>query len=328
MGTGAENDPEKTLRRVSRLHEGQGIEAGRSSLPSFTDCHIHIQPWWTLPADTRRTMALGHPNFDEMEALAQDPDKFLRFLDDQGCARACIINYVSPDVMGFTQDVNDFVAQFCRANPGRLIPFGSVHPLHCRSVELELNRLYEDLGIRCLKIHPPHQLFQVNDYRFGLKPLEDLYRLAQDKKMVIMIHTGTSIFPRARNIYADPTPLDDVGVDFPELRIIIAHGGRPLYTRQVFFLMRRFPQFYLDISGIPPRALLSEDYFPRLPEISDRVLFGSDFPGPFIPGVRANAESVWSLPISETHLRNILCHTADRLFANIAGEQEESSGRR
>jgi predicted TIM-barrel fold metal-dependent hydrolase len=136
--------------------------------------------------------------------------------------------------------------------------------------------------------------------------------------MIIMIHTGTSIFPRARNTFADPTPLDDVGVDFPDLKIIIAHGGRPLYARQAFFLLRRFPQFYLDISGIPPRALLSAGYFPRLADISDRVLFGSDFPGPLIPGIRANAESVWALPLSEPDRRNILCYTADRLFGTAS----------
>jgi hypothetical protein len=300
--------------------QGEREEArSESALPRFTDCHVHIQPWWTLPEDTRRTMALGHPNFEEYERMARDPDRFLAFLDSEGCHRACIINYVSPDVMGFREDVNDFVAKFCAADRNRLIPFGSVHPLHCKSVEDEMKRLTEDLGIRCLKIHPPHQLFQVNDYRRGLKGLESLYRMAQEKKMVIMVHTGTSIFPRARNTYANPLPLDDVGVDFPELRVIIAHGGRPFYAPEAFFLLRRFPQFYLDISGIPPKMLLTEGYFPRLSAISDRVLFGSDFPGPMVPGIRKNAEAIWNLPLTETIRRNILCENAERLFREILG---------
>lgn len=289
----------------------------KGSLPRFTDCHIHIQPWWTLPEDTRKTMALGHRDFAQYERMARDPDAFVSFLDAEGCMRAGIINYVSPDVMGFHADVNDFVAQFCRADPRRLIPFGSVHPLHCRSVPDEMARLHDELGIRCLKIHPPHQLYKVNDYRAGLKPLEELYTFAQEKKMIIMVHTGTSIFPRARNIYADPLPLDDVGVDFPELRIILAHGGRPLFTREAFFLLRRFPQFYLDISGIPPKLLLSEAYFPHLPTIADRVLFGSDFPGPMIPGIRANAQAVWDLDLPEHILHKILVDNANLLFKDL-----------
>ena len=42
-----------------------------------------------------------------------------------------------------------------------------------------------------------------------------------------MIHTGTSIFPGARSRAGEPIAVDDVAVDFPELTIVIAHGGRP-----------------------------------------------------------------------------------------------------
>ena len=76
-----------------------------------------------------------------------------------------------------------------------------------------------------------------------------------------MFHTGTSIFPGARNKYGDPIYIDDVAVDFPKLKILLAHGGRPLWMDTAFFLMRRHPNVYLDISGIPPKTLLK--YFPR-----------------------------------------------------------------
>jgi predicted TIM-barrel fold metal-dependent hydrolase len=41
-----------------------------------------------------------------------------------------------------------------------------------------------------------------------------------------MFHAGTSIFPGARNKCGDPIHVDDVAVDFPELKIVLAHGGR------------------------------------------------------------------------------------------------------
>ena len=37
-----------------------------------------------------------------------------------------------------------------------------------------------------------------------------------------------------------------------------------------FFLIRRHPNVYLDISGIPPKTLLQ--YFPRLEEIAHKTL--------------------------------------------------------
>ena len=63
--------------------------------------------------------------------------------------------------------------------------------------------------------------------------------------------------------------VDDVAVDFPDLTLILAHGGRPLWMDQAFFLVRRFPKVHMDVSGIPPKALLT--YFPRLAEIAATV---------------------------------------------------------
>jgi len=119
-----------------------------------------------------------------------------------------------------------------------------------------------------------------------------------------MIHTGTSVFPGARNVHADPLPADDVAVDFPRLTLILAHAGRPLWSHVAFFLARRHPNVLLDLSGIPPRKLLEE--LPRLPEIADRCLWGSDWPGPGVPGLRRNVEQFLSLPIPEEARRAIL----------------------
>jgi predicted TIM-barrel fold metal-dependent hydrolase len=119
-----------------------------------------------------------------------------------------------------------------------------------------------------IKIHPPHQLLFPNDYMNGVKELELIYRAAEAHEIPVMFHTGTSIFAGARNRYGDPIFIDDVAVDFPKLKIILAHGGRPLWMKTAFFLMRRHPNVFMDISGIPPKALLK--YFPRLEEIATR----------------------------------------------------------
>jgi predicted TIM-barrel fold metal-dependent hydrolase len=175
----------------------------------------------------------------------------------------------------------------------------------------EVDRL-KAIGIRGLKVHPSHQLFAPNAYRDGLGPLAALYERAQANALPVMIHTGTSIFPGARNLYAQPMLVDDVAVDYPELVIILAHGGRPLWMEEAFFLVRRHKNMYMDISGIPPQKLMQ--YFPRIEEIADKVLFGTDWPGPGVPGVRGNIEKFRALPISETAQRKILYENAARLF--------------
>ena len=78
-----------------------------------------------------------------------------------------------------------------------------------------------------------------------------LVRLAGEAKRPVFIHTGTSIFPGARNVYADPMACDDVAVDFPETTIVLCHAGRPLWYDTAFFLLRRHPNVMLDISSRP-----------------------------------------------------------------------------
>jgi uncharacterized protein len=65
---------------------------------------------------------------------------------------------------------------------------------------------------------------------------------------------------------------------------------------------------YLDISGIPPKTLLQ--YFPRLEEIADKTLFGTDWPGPGVPDIKNNLDDFRSLPLSEPAQQQILSKTA------------------
>ena len=159
-----------------------------------------------------------------------------------------------------------------------------------------------------IKIHPPHQLLYANDYLNGVKELETIYRTAEANGIPVMVHTGTSIFPAARNKYGDPIYLDDVAVDFPKLRILMAHGGRPIWMNTAFFLLRRHRNVHLDISGIPPKLLLT--YFPRLKEIAQKTLFGTDWPSPGIPDIKQNLDQFRELDLPEDVKQRILSGTA------------------
>src|ERR1035441_4392424 len=202
----------------------------------ITDCHIHIQPMELFNPEALALMKKSRKDFDQVAGYCGSPKAFLKYLDRIGIDRAVLINYVAPEVIGFTPAVNEFIANYVKEDPKRLIPCG-------------------------------------------------------------MVHTGTSIFPGARNKYGDPMYVDDVAVDFPRLKILLAHGGRPLWMDTAFFLVRRHRNVYLDISGIPPKTLLQ--YFPRLEEIASKTLFGTDWPGPGVPEIKQNLEEFKALPIHE-----------------------------
>jgi uncharacterized protein len=88
----------------------------------------------------------------------------------------------------------------------------------------------------------------------------------------------------------------------------MAHGGRPLWMETAFFLLRRHPNVFLDISGIPPKTLLK--YFPRLEEIAHKTLFGTDWPSPGVREIKSNLDDFMALPLREETRQQILCRTA------------------
>jgi len=268
-----------------------------------SDAHIHVQPWWQVRPEMLEAIVGGRPDRDELQKIMKSPAQLLRRLDADGISRAMLVNYPSPELFGFDHTVNDYVAEYCREAPDRLIPMGGVHPRFADDAAAEVRRV-AGLGVRALKIHPPHMGFAPNAYLDGLDGLRAVYEEAQRLSLPVMIHTGTSIFPGARSRHGEPMAADDVAVDFPELRVILAHGGRPLWMDQAFFLVRRFPNVHMDVSGIPPKALLR--YFPRLAEVADKVLFGSDWPSPGVASMARNRADFEALDLPKPAREKIL----------------------
>jgi predicted TIM-barrel fold metal-dependent hydrolase len=277
-----------------------------------TDFHIHIQPWRDLKPAVAEVMKRGkEKHFDFLLAIMDDPAMLLALMDEQRIHRVGMVNYPSPDLMGFTDSTNEFAARYAEAAPDRLLPYGGVHPLFTTNAVRDVEYLVE-LGIRVLKIHPPHQRVAANAYTDGLDSLADIYRTCEEQGLPVMVHTGTSIFPGARSKYGNPMELDDVAIDFPDLQIVMAHGGRPLYMEEAFFILRRHPNVWLDLSGIPPLRLL--EYFPRVEELTSRVLWGTDWPSPGVASMRGNVDQFLGINASIAFKRAALQDNSVRLL--------------
>ena len=276
-----------------------------------TDAHIHVQPWWELKPAVLEVMTRGREDVAELQQIMKSPTHLLRRMDADGIDRAVLVNYPSPDLMGFTHRVNEYVAQYCEAAPDRLIPMGGVHPRFTEDGAAEVRKAAE-AGVRALKIHPPHMAVEANAYLHGLDALRAIYEEAERLALPVMIHTGPSIFPGARSRNGEPMAVDDVAVDFPGLKIVIAHGGRPLWMEQAFFLVRRFPNVYMDVSSIPPKAILR--YFPRLAEVADKVLYGSDWPAPGVRSMADNLRDFRALDLPAAALQKMLDTNARAVF--------------
>lgn len=279
-----------------------------------TDCHVHINPVWEMTPAARATISGHHQDFSAIEKYLREPREFLAYMDRCGVERSVLINYVSPEVVGYSEKANDFSIDYARADPDRLVAVGSVLP----RLQPDAGKKVRELaarGLRGVKLHPPHQLFAPNSYapdQGGDRNLASLYEACQELKLPIIFHTGTSIFPGARNRYAEPLLIEDVAVDYPDLTLVLAHGGRPFWTEQAMFLARRFRHVYLEISGVPPDKLLQ--YFPDLERLAPKALFGSDWPGPGVKDVAKNLEQFRACGLTRGAVETILTRNPDAVF--------------
>ena len=156
--------------------------------------------------------------------------RFEEFLAGEGVDFACVLAELNEMTVGVC--TNGQVRDFCRGRP-RLIPFCDVNPyLFARPAE-ELKRLVEEDGFRGLKLYPTYQQYFLNAPR-----IYPVYAMAQRLEIPVLIHTGSSIFSGTRLKYGDPLHLDDVAVDFPDLKLVMAHSGRGFWYDRAFFMSR------------------------------------------------------------------------------------------
>src|SRR2546425_5416367 len=158
------------------MNQGEPWEIALDHPLRITDVHIHVQPWRELKPHVLEVLWRGkEAHRDFLVRLMDDPPTLLEAMDRAGVWRVGLVNYPSPDVMGFTDATNTFAANYARANPERLLPYGGGHPRFTREPAGDVDRLV-DLGIRLGKIPPPPQGFAAHAHTDRPGALGPVYR--------------------------------------------------------------------------------------------------------------------------------------------------------
>lgn len=300
------------------------------------DGHVHVNRF-DLMAPGPRSVIAHNPTFPLMERFMRDPDAFLAHLDAEGVWQAWLVNYCARQVMGYGWEVNPWVAGYVQADPRRLVAVGGYDPREdggrdaggaVRHGAAAVDALRE-LGIRALKVHPVHQHLRPDAHRDGTVAggrLRAAYARAEELRLPVIVHTGTSVFPGADNALGDVAPIDAVCADFPDLPVILAHGGRPDRCAAALDLVARHPDAWLDLSSLPPKRIPAwfGDLGRAFPDgrggtvtLAHRTLWGSDWPGPKVPGMGANAAAFVALGFSADAQGRVLHDNAVGLLAAV-----------
>ena len=118
----------------------------------------------------------------------------------------------------------------------------------CVGVSAQPNVTLIEDGLRsgrygCIKIY----LGYVHQFAYD-KNYEPAYALAEKYDVPVVFHTGDTDSTRAKLKFADPLTIDEVAVDHPKVRFVIAHCGNP-WIESAAEVAYKNPNVYLDGSA-------------------------------------------------------------------------------
>jgi hypothetical protein len=244
-----------------------------------------------------------NPDAEDLHLSIEDPKWLRDFLIGEGVTYAVILAEHAPATSAYCP--SEWVADYCK-DIEIFIPFACLNPLMDSEPARKLVFYVKELGMKGLKLLPSYCFYFPND-----PIMYPVYKRAEELKIPVIFHTGSSDIGGTKLKYADPLLLDDVATDFPELTIVMAHSGRGFWYDRAFFLSRHHKNVFMDITGLPPKNLLK--YFPELERNSEKVIFGSDWPG--VPkGIKGNIEGICDLPLKDSTVENILYKNSERIL--------------
>jgi predicted TIM-barrel fold metal-dependent hydrolase len=214
---------------------------------------------------------------------------------------------------------NDEVAGFVREHPERLLGIASVDLQRPMEAVRELRRCVRQLGFRGLRIVP---------WLWGMPPDDrrcyPLYAecIELDVPFCLQVgHTG----PLMSSEPGRPIPyLENVALEFPELRIVAGHIGAP-WTQEIIFLATKFPNLYVDTSAYKTTRFPEEFVAFMRGRGARKVMFGTNYP---MLTAAACLEGLESLGLGEEATGLFLHENARRVFKIDAPFPEASDAER
>lgn len=264
-----------------------------------------VDAWMQHP--TRRFLA--QPFFESLRRWARQdavPDvplsSTIGSMDHAGVAVGLTASWWGPQGPLIS---NDEVASFVREHPDRLIGVASVNLARPMDGVRELRRAVRDLGFRALRIVP---------WLWGLPPDDRRYYplyaecIELDVPFCTQVgHTG----PLLSSETGRPIPyLENVALEFPELRIVAGHIGAP-WTQEIISLATKFPNLYVDTSAYKASRFPGDFVDFMRGRGARKVLFGTNYP---MLTASACLERLASLGLGADAQHQFLSGNARRVF--------------
>ncbi|HEX9806013.1 MAG TPA: amidohydrolase family protein [Alteraurantiacibacter sp.] len=181
--------------------------------------------------------------------------------------------------MGAKRVSNYEVAEQAQKNDDICIAFASIDPHKGKYGAREARDLIENHGVRGFKFHGIAQ-----NAHPANRMAYPIYEVINEYKLPAIFHTGHSGMGTGmrggggmRLKYGQPMLIDDVAVDFPDMKIILAHPSWPWVDESLSMALHK-DNVFIDLSGWSPKYFMPQIIRYANTQLKHKMLFGSDFP--------------------------------------------------
>lgn len=166
----------------------------------------------------------------------------------------------------------ELIVDFCRRKPDKRLPVAGIDPLSKNSISrlkdaIELGTIAITLSPSLAQFHPTNSSAM------------QLYAVCQEYNLPVFFFNDLPLVSSSVMEYARPSLLDEVAIEFPNLKIILTSGGYP-WIDETMTLCQKHENVFCDIGGTIKhpwhryQTLISAHAL----NVIDKLIFGSGFP--------------------------------------------------
>jgi uncharacterized protein len=215
--------------------------------------------------------------------------------------------------VGVLRAGNAINAAALRDFPGRFIGLATISPHDGMRGVRELVRLVTEEGFGGLRVSSLYNMVPASDRRYY-----PLYAKCVELDIPVRIYTSMNYANDRPYDLGHPRHLDEIAMDFPELRIIAGLSGWP-WVNEMVALLRRHPNLYADTASHRPRYFgvpgSGWEEFLQFGNtlLQDKIMVGLSWEA-FGTTMEALVEEYAALPLKSKVLDKWLYENAKRFF--------------
>ncbi|MBE2253002.1 MAG: amidohydrolase family protein [Myxococcus sp.] len=170
-------------------------------------------------------------------------------------------------------------------------------------------------AVKGIKLYPGYDHYAIND-----PSLETVFRIAAKYDVPVMIHTGDTYSRTAKVRQAHPLLVDDIAVDYPDVKFVMCHLGNPWFQDAAEVLYKN-ENVFADISGLVLGeftyeferyvAMRLKEMIAYMGNPGKQLMYGSDWP---LVTMKPYLKLLTELKFDADQLENVAWRTAATLF--------------